>query len=163
MPGPRRPRPNARRRGFDYLTEECVALRADGTCHGLARALHVEDARIVPPSGFASERYVIVRSDGEHHTRLFQPPQDRVWRGAARVAAIVAIDHAPDAADTLSPLSSGAAIAALWPLVFRPDATALAELPPALHNVARYRMITSRPEIAFARAISLAEELGLDV
>jgi len=148
-------------RGFAYLSEECVAL-ATATCRGLARALHADDDRIAPPRGFASAPYVIRRPDGEHRTRLFLPPEARVWRGEAHAAAIVAIDHAANATGALEPTSVGAAMALLWPLVFRPDAAALATLPEVLVALARYRLITARPEQALDRALALAEELDVE-
>ncbi len=147
-------------RGFAYISEECVALLEGGTCRGLARALH-GDEQIDPPQGFATARYTIRSPDGEHQTRLFLPPESRVWRGNARAAAVVAIDHVEDASGELEPISGGVAMALLWPLVFRPDAAALITLPDVLDVMKTYRLITQRPEQALQRALALAAELDV--
>jgi hypothetical protein len=149
-------------RGFAYLTEECVALER-GACRGLARALHVDDERVSPPAGFTVGEYPIRQASGEVVvTRLFHPPERAIWRGPARAAAVVSIEHAPDAAAALQPLSGGEALARLWPAVFRPDSTALADAGAALEGVARYHLVTARPEQAIDRALSLAAELGVE-
>lgn len=150
-------------RGFAYLSEECVAMVPGGACRGLARSLHVDDAAAEPPPGYTSGEYPIRRPGGEVRvTRLFQPPEAAIWRGAARAAALVAIDHAPDAVSALEPLGGGAALAQLWPAVFRPDAAAVADAGPVLDGVARYRLSTATPAEAIARALALAAELGVE-
>ena len=149
--------------GFAYLSEECVALVPDGACRGLARALHVDDERTAAPPGYASGEYPIRRAGGEIRvTRLFQPPEEAIWRGPARAVAVVAIDHAPDVVSALAPLGGGAALARLWPAVFRPDEAAVAVAGDALAGVARYHLRTSRPDEAIERALGLAAELGVE-
>lgn len=149
--------------GFSYLSEECVALRPGGECVGLARALHVDDDRLPVPPGFRSDPYLLRRSDGTvRAARLLHPPGRLMWRGTARAVAVVAIEHADDAVAQLTELSGGEALAALWPAVFRTDATAVAQAAAILADVARFRLTTARPEQAVSRALSLAAELGAD-
>jgi hypothetical protein len=148
-------------RGFSYITEECVALDADGACRGLARPLHADEAATRAPRGFAVKPYTIRRADGEHQTRVFHPPPERIHRQDARVRAIVVIDHAPDAPGTLEPLAVAPMLLAVWPLVFRADDAALRDLPIALAEIARYRLVTSTPASALEHALALAEELGV--
>ena len=151
-------------RGFRYLSEECVALVPGGACRGLARSLHAEDEETEPaPPGYGRGAYPIRRPGGEVRvTRLHQPPEEAIWRGEARAAAVVAIGHAPDADGLLEPLGGGAALALLWPAVFRPDQEAVAEAGPVLAGVARYHLHTARPEQAVERALALAAELGVE-
>lgn len=147
--------------GLRYLTEECVALAADARCAGLARALHVDDDAIAVPPGFTCDDYVLRDAGGLRRARLFHPPAARVWRGDARAVAVIAIGHAPDAPDTLTRLSPGAALAALWPCVFRHDAGALADAGAALAASPAYRLHTRTPAAALAHVRALAQELGV--
>jgi hypothetical protein len=150
-------------RGFLYLTEECVALSADGTATGLARPLHVEDDTTSLPRGFAEHDYLLRRGERWLRSRLFCPPPERVRRAPAQVRALVAIDHGPDAPDALQPLSTGRALQALWPQVMRADARALSGLTSALGSVARYQLLTRSPERALSAALQLAEDHGLEL
>ena len=150
-------------RGFFYLSEECVALVPGGACRGLARALHVEDDQVESPPGYQRAEYPIRQPGGAVRvTGLLAPPESAIWRGAARAEAVVAIDHAPGAVSRLEPLGGGAALALLWPAVFRPDQAAVAEAGPVLGSVARYHLQTASPEDAIARALALAAELGVE-
>lgn len=149
-------------RGFRYLTEECVALRLGGTCRGLARSLHVDDDQVPVPAGFTSHPYPIRRADGVEVTRLFQPPEPMIWRGPARAVAVVAIEHEPGAVGALEPLSGGAALAALWPAVFRPDEAAVADAARVFDGAARFRLRTARADEALERVLALAAELGVE-
>ena len=151
-------------RGFSYLSEECVALVPGGACRGLARSLHLDEGGATPPlPGYSSGEYPIRRPGGEVRiTRLLRPPESSIWRGEARAVAVVAIDHAPEAVSRLAPLGGGAALALLWPAVFRPDAAALAEAGPALDGVARYQLSSTRPEEAIQHALALAAEIGVE-
>jgi hypothetical protein len=146
-------------RGYAYLTEECVALRAGGTCAGLARALHVADDAVAVPAGFRAEPYPL-RGLAGPAPRLFHPPESAMWRHPARVRAILAIDHAPGA-DEMTPLGGGEALAELWPLLFRRDRLAMDEAAEVLGDAPRYRMRTSRPERALERVLALAAELDV--
>ena len=149
-------------RGYAYLTEECVALSPGGACAGLARPLHLDEDEAADLPDFRCDDYVIRRGAERVRKRLLHPPEERIWRGAARAAAVVQIDHAPDAAPSLEPMSGGDALAALWPLAFRADEAAMADAARALEGVARYRMRTSRAEQAIERALSLAAEHGVE-
>lgn len=145
--------------GYMYLTEECVSLRDGRACVGLARALHVEDDTIEAPAGFTVDEYVMnIAPAGTKRTRLFHPPEPRVWRKPARPAAVVVLSHGPDAPNTLGRISTGEALVALWPMVFRGTpleaANHLGELP-------CYRMRTTTPANAQRLARELAEELGV--
>ena len=93
--------------------------------------------------------------------RLFHPPEPVIWRGEARTAAVVAIDHRPDADGRLVALTGGEALAALWPMVFRQDAGALELARIGLEGVRTYQLETSRSEQALERALALATELGV--
>lgn len=146
-------------RGFAYLSEECVALRAGGACLGLARALHVDDDSVAVPSGFRVEPYPLRGLPGLA-PRLLHPPEQLMWRAPARVAAVLLIDHAPDA-DELTRLGSGAALAALWPLLFRRDRDAVDQAAFALAAAPHFRMRTSRPAQALDRVLGLAAELDV--
>jgi len=148
-------------RGFRYLSEECVALFADRRCRGLARSLHVDDPSLVPPPGYAWDPYVL-RDRPEILLRLFHPPDHVVWRGDARTVAVVAIDHAPGAADSLDRLTGGAALAAIWPTAFRQDREALELAATALDGVPTFRLITSSAASALDHALALASELGVE-
>lgn len=147
-------------RGFRYLSEESVALFGDARVRGLGRALHVDDPAIAVPPGYACDEYVI-RGRPRGAFRLLHPPEHVIWRGDARTAALIAIDHAADAPDTLERLSGGAALAAVWPTAFRqgPDVLDLAAI--GLAGVATYRLHTTRPEHALDRVLALAGELGV--
>jgi len=147
-------------RGFRYLSEECVALFANQRCLGLARSLHVDDAAIALPDGYTSDDYVLRGRVGAP-LRLFHPPEHVMWRGEAGTAAVVVIDHRPDADGALVRLSSGAALAALWPTVFQQDAGALDLATAGLDGVPTFQLHTSRPEQALERALALANELGV--
>jgi hypothetical protein len=148
-------------RGLRYLTEECVALRAERRCAGLARSLHVDDPTVTPPSGFTTDDYALRVPAGTPAVRLFHPPEARVWRGEARTAAVFVIEHAEDAGDTLRKLSGGELLAALWPMVFRRDEGAIADAAAGLAGVAGYALRTSTPEQALARVLAVASELGV--
>jgi len=149
-------------RGFRYLSEECVAMVPGGACRGLARSLHMEGQALVPP-GYQPGEYPIRLPGGALSvTRLLSPPEAAVWRGAARAAAVVAIDHAPGAVSALEPVGGGASLALLWPVVFRPDHEAVADAGPVLDSVARYRLHTGAPEEAIERVLALAAELGVE-
>lgn len=141
--------------GFRYLTEECVALRDDGSCAGLARALHVDESVEVPP-GFRCDDYELRTPSGPRLTRLFHPPESLVWRGTARARALVLIDHAPDAVDRIERLASGAALAKLWPLAFRTEAAVLATATLVVGTVACFELTTRTPKQALARMLELA-------
>lgn len=149
-------------RGFRYLTEECVALGPGRACLGLVRSLQVDDDAVPVPAGFTCGAYPIRRRDGVEVTRLFQPPEHMIWRGEARAAALVAIEHEAGAAAALDPLTGGAALAALWPAVFRPDRAAVADAARVFEGTARFRLRTARPEEAVERALRLAAELGVE-
>ena len=150
-------------RGFRYLSEECVALVPGGACRGLARSLHADEGALPPPLGYTSGAYPIRKQGGGVRvTRLDRPPEEAIWRGEARAAAVVAIGHARDADGALEPLGGGAALALLWPAVFRPDQEAVAEAGPVLAGVGRYQLHTARPEQAIERALALAAELGVE-
>ena len=149
-------------RGFSYLTEECVALSPGGRCIGLARALHLEDDALAVPAGFSCEPYVLRgRHADEHPLRLLHPPEHAVWRTAARAVAVIAIDHAPDARGLLEPLTGGEALVALWPAVFRTQATATLDAVAALEGVARFRLHTAHPAQALDAILALATELSV--
>lgn len=146
-------------RGLSYLSEECVALTPDGTCLGLARALHVDPGEATLPPEFTIEPYPL---RGVARTPwLAHPPAHAIWRGTARAAAMVAIEHGPDTPGTLEPLTGGAALAALWPTVLRPDATALEAATEVLAHVPAYRLSTRRPEHALDHVAALAAELAI--
>lgn len=150
-------------RGFAYLSEECVALVPGGSCRGLARSLHVDDDRIELPTGFTSGEYPIRTDDGGVRiTRLFQPPERAIWRGAARAAALVAIDHAPDVGVAFEPMTGGMALARIWPAVFRPDPAAVQDAAHVLAGVARFYLRTSHPDEALECALALAADLGVE-
>lgn len=146
--------------GFGYMTEECVALRG-GRCVGLSRPLHVDDAAVAPPAGFAVDDYVVRQERGELRLRLFHPPESLMWRDDARAAALLHIDHAPGLATTLEPLAGGAALAELWPCAFRADEAALSDAAAALSEVNVYRLRSATPEAALARVRALAAELDV--
>lgn len=148
--------------GFRFLTEECVALTTGGACVGLARALHIDDDTIAVPSSFHADDYLLRQGDHYRRGRLFHPPEAMIWRQPARAVAVVAIDHAADASGELEPLTGGAALAALWPTVFRPDAAAIADAPAILDGLARYRLLTRTPQQALDRMLTLAQELGVE-
>ena len=74
---------------------------------------------------------------------------------------MIAIDHGPDAPGTLEPLTAGAALAALWPAVLRPNATAIDNAAAVLAYVPAYRLSTRRPEQALDRVAALAAELAI--
>lgn len=146
-------------RGLSYLSEECVALAPGGTCLGLARALHLDPGEAALPPGFMLEPYPL--RGVARALWLAHPPERAIWRAPARAAAVIAIDHGPDAPGTLEPLTAGAALAALWPAVLRPDATAIDGAAAVLAHVPAYRLSTRRPEHALDRVASLAAELAI--
>jgi hypothetical protein len=146
-------------RGLSYLSEECVALSPDGTCRGLARALHLGPDEAALLSGFTIEPYPL--RGLARAPWLAHPPARAIWRGEARASAVIAIDHGPDAPGTLEPLTAGAALAALWPAVFRPDGNAIAAAAAMLAHVPAYRLSTRRPAHALHRVAALAAELAI--
>jgi hypothetical protein len=143
-------------RGLSYLSEEYVALVGGGRCRGLARALNIEDPALPVPDGYTSDDYVMPHGT----TRMFHPPERAIWRGDARALAIIAIAHAPDARDEVTPITSGEAVVALWPAMFRHSAESLAELPAAFEAIQLYRMHTRTPDAALACLLSTARTLG---
>jgi len=146
---------------FSYLTEECVAVSASGRCIGLARALHVEDESVELPMTFSRDPYLIRTTSGERVMRIFHPPQAMVWRAEARAAAVVCLDHGPDANDRLERLSSGETIAHLWPAVLRRRLSEALGAATVLGAIPCYSLRTTRPERALERVLSLAKELGV--
>ena len=146
--------------GFRYLSEECVSLLENQRCRGLARSLHVGDAEVAVPDGYICDDY-LRRGHGEHQLRLFHPPDQITWRGEPRTDDVVAIDHHPEADGRLVPLTGGAALAALWPTVFKQDAGALERARAGLDGVPVFQLQTSTPEQAIERALRLARELGV--
>ncbi len=148
-------------RGFRYLSEECAVLLGEGRCRGLARALNIEDPSIQPPAGYLSDDYVF-RGQTEIRFRMFHPPERMIWRGEARAMGVVSITHAPDAANESVRLSSGEALVALWPAMFRHEPADLGRVGAAFDGVATFRLHTSSPERALERMLSIARELGLE-
>jgi hypothetical protein len=146
-------------RGLSYLSEECVTLGPGGACLGLARALHVDPGEASLPPGFTIEPYPL--RGVPRSPWLAHPPARVIWRGAARAAAVIAIDHRPDAPGTLEPLTGGVALAALWPSVLRSDPTAIDGAAAVLAHVPTYRLSTRRPEHALDRVAALATELAI--
>lgn len=147
-------------RGFRYLSEECVALLDNQRCRGLARSLHVGDAAVPVPEGYTCYDY-LRRGHGIHELRLFHPPEHVIWRPEPRTAAVVAIDHHSEANGRLVALTGGAALAALWPTVFRQDAGAFDRVTAGIAGVPVYQLQTSTAEQALERALSLARDLGV--
>lgn len=143
-------------RGYAYLSEEYVALVGGGRCRGLARALNIEDPTLALPDGYVSDDYVMPHGT----TRMFHPPEHAIWRGDARALAIVAISHAADARDEVTPMTSGEGVVALWPAMFHHSAESLAELPEALRDIALYRMQTRTPAAALACLLATARDRG---
>jgi hypothetical protein len=146
-------------RGLSYLSEECVMLGPGSMCMGLARALHIDSGEASLPPGFTIEPYPL--RGLARAPWLAHPPSSAIWRGTARAAAVIALHHGPDAPGTLEPLNGGAALAALWPAVLRPDATAIADAAAVLAHVPAYRLSTRRPEHALDLVAALAAELAI--
>lgn len=144
--------------GFRYLSEEMVAIRPGRRCLGLARALHVDDPQIVAPAGYVVDDYPLRRLPSGTF-RLFHLPSASIWRGEACTAAVLAIDHAPDAPDALVRLRGGEALIALWPAIFRQSPEALADFEPAFAGVPIYRLSTSSAASALERVLDLSKEL----
>ena len=147
-------------RGFRYLSEECNALLGDQRVRGIARALNVDDPTIPVPAGYACDRYVF-RDRSLTQFRMFHPPESQIWRGDARAVGVVSITHALDAANELVSLTSGEALTALWPAMFRHEPEMLGRIPAAFDGVPTWRLHTSTPEHALERIVALAETLGL--
>lgn len=143
-------------RGLSYLSEEYVALVGGGRCRGLARALNIEDPMLPLPEGYTSDVYALPHGT----TRMFHPPERAIWRGDARALAIVAITHAPDAADAVTPITSGEAVVALWPAMFHHSPESLAALPEAFRDIRLYRMHTRTPAAALSCLLATARNLG---
>ncbi len=148
-------------RGFRYLSEECAVLLGEGRCRGLARALNIEDPTIEPPAGYGNDDYVF-RDQTQVRFRMFHPPEHVIWRGEARAMGVVSITHAPDAANESVRISSGEALVALWPAMFRHQPEDLGRIGTAFDGVATFRLHTSSPERALERLLSIARELGLE-
>jgi hypothetical protein len=85
-----------------------------------------------------------------------------IWRGPSRAVALIAIEHEPGAVAALEPLPGGAALAALWPAVFRPDQTAVADASSVFQEAARFRLRTARPNEALEQVLALAAELSVE-
>jgi hypothetical protein len=146
-------------RGFRYLTEECVALLADGRCRGLARALHVEDDAATVPTGFACDEYQLQTDNGLRRTRLFHPPPSTVWHKTATPAVLLHLHHGPVAPDTAQRLSAGEAVHVLSQTAFR-GATTTNDLA-ALTRVPCVALFTSSAANALRLACDVAEEYGV--
>jgi hypothetical protein len=145
---------------FQYASEECVAIESAERARGLCRALHLEDASIDAP--FETVPYRLHVADGGiRETRLCLVPEARIWRDAFRPAAIVVINHAPDAPNACNRLHGGAALASWWPMVFRPDDAAL-QLATVL-AIPTYRLSTRTPAAAREAVLAVAQEHALVV
>lgn len=149
-------------RGFAYVSEECVAIAADGTCVGLARAMHVDDAMLAMPPGGSCEPYVIRTATGTQTSRLFHPDPQRVWRKPAAVAAIVCLDHGDDASNQLQALGVGATIARVWPMVLRQRVDDALAVSATLARIPRYLLRTTSAADALEQVLGAAKELGVD-
>ncbi|CAN5889163.1 hypothetical protein BH11MYX3_BH11MYX3_44780 [soil metagenome] len=148
-------------RGFRYLSEECAVLLGEGRCRGLARALNIEDPTIEPPAGYVSDDYVF-RGQTQVRFRMFHPPEQVIWRSDAKAMGVVSITHAPDAANEIVRLSSGEALVALWPAMFRHQPEDLGRIGRAFEGVATFRLHTSSPARALEHMLSIGRELGLE-
>jgi hypothetical protein len=147
-------------RGFRYLSEECNALLGERRVRGLARALNIDDPTLPVPPGYTCDRYAF-RPERLTQMRMFHPPESQIWRGEARAVGVVSITHAPDAANELVALTSGEALTALWPAMFRHEPEMLGRIPAAFDGVSTWRLHTSTPEYALERITALAGTLGL--
>jgi hypothetical protein len=149
-------------RRFAYLTEECVSLSGGGRCLGLARPLHLDENEAAVLPGFTCYDYAIRQGTSSVVKRLLHPPAQLLWHGEARALAVIRIEYAPGAAACLEQLSSGDALARLWPAVFRPDSVAIEEAAHALADLQLFRLSTARVEQAVDRAFELARGLGVE-
>ncbi len=147
--------------GYRYLSEECNVLLGAGRCRGLSRALNIEDPKIQLPPGYVSDDYLF-RDQTQVRFRMFHPPERVIWRGDAQVMGVVAITHAPDATNESVYLSTGEALIALWPAMFRHQPDDLARVGSAFEGVPALRLHTSSPTLALERMLSIASELGLE-
>lgn len=145
------------RRGFDYVSEESVALADGGRCTGLARAMHA-DEDVDLPAEFRREPYELMTADGPRRTLLVHPPEERMRRRNITAVAVVVISHAADAGNALVPLSSGEMLQRLWPMMLRQSLSELSEAAEVLGSLARYALHTSSAENALSRALALCEQ-----
>ena len=90
--------------------------------HGLARPIHADRASDVPAS-WRTRDYPI---RGGAKNILAHPPVDQRVLAPVPLAAIVRIDHAPDAVDRCESLAAQRAITRLWDATLRKDDDALA-------------------------------------
>jgi hypothetical protein len=147
--------------GFAYVSEECIAVAAEGTCVGLSRAMHIDDATDSLPPGGSCEPYVIRTRTGTKTTRLFHPSPEHVWRAPAAIAAIVCLDHGDDASNQLQSLGVGPTIVRVWPMVLRQrveDAVAVAG---SLARIPCFGLRTTSARNALERVLGLAKDLGV--
>ncbi len=145
------------RRGYDYVSEECVALGRGGRCIGLARAMHTEEDVDLPPE-YRRDSYELTRDNRLHRTLLVHPPDARIRRQDITAVAVVVLSHGPDASNELVPLSSGEMLQRLWPMMLRQSVNELSLAGEALAPLARYALQSSSAENALMRVLALCEQ-----
>jgi ABC-type glutathione transport system ATPase component len=143
--------------GYDYVSEECVALARAGTCIGLARAMHT-DEDVDLPEAFRREPYELTIGGGRRQPLLVHPPEARIRREAVDAVAVVVISHAEDASNELVSLSSGQMLQRLWPMMLRQHLDELSAAGEALSRLARRALHTSSTEHALAKVLALCEQ-----
>ncbi len=112
--------------GAEYLSDECVAISSDGEVLGLARPICLEGA--VEPTLDAAQvnlhRWVddndIVVSD-----RFWHPPKGEASGAPGRLKSLLVVNYVPQSPATREALSSGEALARLWPCVLNPSPSTL--------------------------------------
>jgi hypothetical protein len=109
-------------RGWRLVTEEMTLVDRALTVRGLARPIHVDRASDLPAS-WRTRDYPI---RGTAKNVLAHPPADQRASEPLPLAAIVRIDHAPDALDRCEPLAAQRAITRLWDATLRTDDDGLA-------------------------------------
>lgn len=114
--------------GATYRSDECVAISADGRVHGLARPIHLGDGadKSVDAARLHQHSWVD-ESDAVVCDLLWHPPFDEKLPPGV-LKSLVLVSYAPDSPADRVALSSGQALALLWPCVLNPSEATLEAL-----------------------------------
>ena len=113
--------------GAEYLSDECVAIDSDGSVSGLARPICLEEGE--DPTLDASQVHLhrwIDAKDREVSDRFWHPPREEsAGVGPGRLKSLVVVNYVPKSSASREALSSGEALARLWPCVLNPGPSTL--------------------------------------
>jgi hypothetical protein len=112
--------------GAEYLSDECVAVGADGRVHGLARPICLEGVEDPSPDMAQVHQHRWVDADDVVVSDSFwHPPSSQGSEVQGQLKSLVVVHYVPDSSARREALSSGEALTRLWPCVLNPSPSTL--------------------------------------